>query len=564
MTLAVDTGSPNATSPASIDQSVAQLRSGARRLVTLSIPQRSSIIDRCIDGVSQVASQWVAAACQAKRIPQDSSAQSEEIIAGPFSTLRYLRLLKTTLNDIHRYGQPQLPGRPSSRAGQLRVPIFPTRDLYDRLLFNPIQAETWIEPGVPEDEIFDGPATQLAGKAEPGPPRVATVLGAGNVSSIPATDALTKILQENQAVLLKMNPVNAYLGPIFEQALSSLIEESFLRIVYGAADVGAYVVHHDQIDEVHITGSNDAHDAIVWGSDADERRQRNDPVLIKPITSELGNVTPWAIVPGRYSDAQLRFQAENIVASIANNASFNCIATKVLVTSRRWPDRQRFLDLIESIFGDVPRRYAYYPGATKRFTEFAGRDVDRSWAEYLPWTLLRDVDPDEAPQLFQRESFVCVVAETALDASSGEEFLSQSIDFMNKRLWGTLAAALTIPDEVRRQQVLFDDALSRLRYGTIGVNQWPGVAYGLMSPPWGGFPGSDLHDVQSGRGTVHNTYLLGRPEKTVLTSPLTVFPKPMWFSTHRRSEAVAWKLLELYRDPSLRRLPGLLFSAVLG
>ena len=43
------------------------------------------------------------------------------------------------------------------------------------------------------------------------------VLGAGNVSSIPATDTISKVFQEGQVVLLKMNPVNEYLGPIFER-----------------------------------------------------------------------------------------------------------------------------------------------------------------------------------------------------------------------------------------------------------------------------------------------------------------------------------------------------------
>ena len=82
-------------------------------------------------------------------------------------------------------------------------------------------------------------------------------------SAIPATDALGKILQDDSAVLLKMNPVNEYLGPVFEQALRPLMTQ--LSIIYGGSDVGSYAVHHPQIDRIHLTGCNETHDAIVWG-----------------------------------------------------------------------------------------------------------------------------------------------------------------------------------------------------------------------------------------------------------------------------------------------------------
>ncbi len=397
---------------------------------------------------------------------------------------------------------------------------------------------------------------------------VTAVMGAGNVSAIPVTDALTKILQESSAVLLKMNPVNDYLGDCFSEALAPLVETGYLRIVYGGADVGSHIVNHDGIGAVHVTGSIDTHDVIVWGADADERERRraaNEPMLDKPVTSELGSVSPWVIVPGTYSDKQLRSQAENIVASITNNASFNCIATKVLITWKRWPDRARFLDLVDEILNSVPKRHAYYPGAMERFATFSGRRTNDISDGLLPWTLLRDTDVEKSPQLFQRESFVCVCAETCIDADSPSDFLDRSVSFVNDRLWGTLAAALTVPSQLlQRDRVRLDGALRRLRYGTIGINQWPGLSYLFMSPPWGGFPGAELCDAQSGIGTVHNTFLLDRPEKTVLMSPLTISPKPMWFSTHRNPEALAWKLLALYGRPGLGRLPALLAQALRG
>ena len=71
-----------------------------------------------------------------------------------------------------------------------------------------------------------------------------------------------------------MNPVNEYLAPIFERAFASLIRENLLRIVTGGADVGAGLTSHPAVDELHITGSTETHDRIVWGSDPEEQQRR--------------------------------------------------------------------------------------------------------------------------------------------------------------------------------------------------------------------------------------------------------------------------------------------------
>lgn len=371
-------------------------------------------------------------------------------------------------------------------------------------------------------------------------------------------------------MLLKMSPVNDYLGSILQSAFASLIDRGLLRIIYGGADVGAAAIGHHLVDEVHITGSIDSHDAIVWGSpgpERDRRKRENTPLLTKPITSELGNVSPWILVPGDYSQKQLKFQAENIAASVTNNASFNCVATKVLITWRQWPHRSSFLQQVEDILRRVPPRVAYYPGAMDRYRRFAGCEPTDGPEGTLPWTMLRDVHPEEAPHLLEQESFVCVFAEVALDALTPQEFFRTAVEFANERLWGTLCAAVTLPSRFRSRpdnKRLLESCLNRLRYGAVGINQWPGLVYAMMTPPWGGFPGSELADAQSGIGWVHNTLMLQGVEKTVLEGPLTVWPKPVWFSTHARAEPVAWRLLDLYRKPSMRKLALLLADALRG
>lgn len=548
---------------AKIDNLFEQLQEGARFLRTLSLEERIKLIDRCATGVNEVSRHWVESACSAKQIPSESPARAEEVTGGPIATVRFLRLLAQSLRDIATSGTPRLPGPVTQHHGQFRIPVFPTRQLYDSLLFWPMKAETWLEPSITQQDIFSDTSKHFrTGSTEAS---VAVVLGAGNVSSIAATDMLSKVLIENLAVVLKMNPINDYLTPFFETAFKPLIKANVLRIVRGGSETGQQLLNHPIAQSIHVTGSNITHDCIVWGhgGEAEKRKQKGSPLLQKTITSELGNVSPWAVIPGHYSTAELRAQAETIATSIINNASFNCIATKLIVTCRQWSQRKQFLDLLDSILANTPARYAYYPGAADRFNRFSGEPSAN--CDFLPWTLRRDIDPGATPHLVSEESFTCVCGELVLNSNNEEEFLEQVADTFNQGIWGTLAASLTIPTAFRRKHsALLDKTLRKLQYGTIGINQWTAISFALMSPPWGGFPGANLCNIQSGIGFVHNTFLLNGPEKTILTAPLRMHPKPIWFSTHRQPEKVSWDLLDLYLNPSALRLPKLLWHAATG
>lgn len=552
------------TSHEQLAEALAELDAQRETYSATSVEDRIALVEACLAGVKGIATDWVTAACQAKEIPHPGLMDAEDWMTGPIATIRYLLLLRETLRDIARAGQPELPAPPFvGDDDRVYAPVFPNAGLYDQFVFTGFRANVRMLPDVTIENFGAQLATHYQSGSRPRA-AIALVLGAGNVASIPATDAFYKLFHEGQLVLLKMNPVNDYLGPLFERAFSRLIQRGFLRIVYGGSDIGAAAVHHPWVDSVHITGSHLSHDRIVWGSEGDDGRSADGkPKLEKPITSELGNVSPWIMVPGNYSLRQLSFQARNVAASVTNNASFNCVATKVLVTWKGWPARETFLDLLEQSLEETPRRFAYYPGAHERFSRFAGRAAEPEDAA-LPWTMLRDVDADSAPHLVQEESFVCVFAEVALDATSPESFLNTAVDFVNERLFGTLSAALTIAPSFRRagNERLLEDCLARLRYGTIGINHWPGMVYFLMSPPWGGHPGSTLSDPQSGIGWVHNTFMLSRAEKTILEGPLTVVPRPAWFASHRRADSVARSLFRLYCDPSPSRLLPLVLNSL--
>ena len=555
-----------------IDAFLAKLAETKHRLQEPQAPLVPAHLIRaraCLTGTYQVADEWIDTACRAKGIRRDSPSVAEEILAGPMACARYLRLLIGALRQMERHGTCQPPGEPfEGPNGQLRVPVFPTRaGMFDAMLFPGFRCHAWMEPGITRENLpgHMGSRSRLLERRS----GVCLILGAGNVSSIAPTDVFTKLFQEGKAVLLKMNPINQYLGPIFEKAFASVIADGLLRIAYGGADVGAYAVEHELVDEVHITGSAKTHDVIVWGDTEEERQQRKqdgDPRLTKRITSELGNVSPWVIMPDQYSERELNFQAENIAASIVNNASFNCVATKMIVTAKGWNQRELFLDKIDAVLAKVPPREAYYPGALQRYQRFARREsVDVG--EPLPWTLLRDVDPERDADLFCEESFVCVTAETALEADSPEDFLDCASQLLNERLWGSLSVAVTVHPKFRSEgdtEACFQRFLAKLKYGVIGVNHWPGFVFGMMSSPWGGYPGAPLDHPQSGIGWVHNVYMLEGIEKTVFEGPLVAWPKPLWFPTHRQATALARRMLQLYRRPAWWKLPGVILTALRG
>ena len=404
------------------------------------------------------------------------------------------------------------------------------------------------------------------------PAKTVLVLGAGNVSSIPPTDAISKIFQEGHVVLLKMNPVNEYLGPIFQRLFARLIEQGFLRIIYGGADVGAAAVKHPQVDEVHITGSIYSHDAIVWGPAGPERERRkrdNDPVLNKPITSELGNVSPWIIVPGPYTEAQLKFQAENVAASIVNNASFNCVATKMIVTWKNWPQRQA----VSRPGGRSARPRAAPQGVLSRAPPI-GSQIHRASAAQrcrrrrCPGRSLRDADPEQTAGAVLRGVVRLRLRRDRLWTADNErDFLNRAVEFANDRLWGTLSAgvdrASELPQGPGRSRLLQHGA-DQLAARRRGHQSLAGAGLCDDEPALGRLSVGTLADAQSGIGSVHNTFMLEHVQKTVLEGPADDLAQAVLVSHAPRPEPIAWKVLALYHRPSAWKLPGLVLGSLKG
>jgi acyl-CoA reductase-like NAD-dependent aldehyde dehydrogenase len=564
--MAVAVGTPATTSRADLDASVARLHAAAPGFAELPVAERITLVESMRAGYARVAERSVEAACAAKRIPAGTPAEGEEWIAGPYITMLHLRQWIASLRSIQRGASTPIGHVSRTVDGRVSVGAFPSTKL-EATLFRGLLGEVHLQSGANEADR----ASFYRKRDHDG--RVVLVLGGGNVNSIPSLDVATKMFNEGKVCLLKVNPVNAYLGPFIAEAFAEPIRRNFLAVEYGGSEEGSYLARHPGVDEVLITGSDRTYDAIVWGPPGPERETRmaeNRPLLEKPITSELGNVSPVIVVPGPYSDRQLAWQAENIAGGVTNNASFNCNANKMLISARDWAQRPALIGELERVFRATPVRAAYYPGADDRYrTLTEGRSAMRTVGERskgaLPWTMLVDLDPaSTSEQAFRMEPFCSILSETPLDGTGASDFLDRAVSFANERLWGTLSATIVIhPATLAEPGVAeaLERAIVQLRYGTVGVNIWGAFGFAIGTP-WGGHPTSTPQDIQSGHGFVHNTAMLEGVEKTVVRHPLTVFPKPLHFPSHRTVHHVGRRLVALEATGSWLRVPPVVSAAV--
>ncbi len=558
-----------------IDQAVEDLRGNAAAWTQLDVQGRIDLIDALIETTVAVADEWVEAAIRAKRLPADHPVAGEDYVNGPYPTVRNLRMLKNSLQQIQQYGRPQPPGPVTTLPdGRIGVGVMPA-DLVDRALFAGFTAEVRLQDGVNEDNLDQHMARIYQPGYEP-EPKVSLVLGAGNVSSIAPTDVFYKLFVEDEVVVLKMNPVNEYVGPFLEEALAPLVDGGFLRFVYGGAKEGAYLSDHPGIDTLHITGSDRTHDAIVFGpgEEGQKNKAAGKRINDRPFSCELGNVTPVIVVPGPWSDADIDWQGENLATMLVNNAGFNCIATRVIVQHKSWARRRALNNAVRKYLDLAPQRYPYYPGAEDRYKAFIAQhpEAERYGSDgpgEVPWTFIPDLDRNNADDIcFTTESFAGVMGEVPLDAPrSIPDYIAQAVEFCNSRLWGSLGASIIVhPKSLKDPAVAeaLEAAITDLEYGNVVVNHWSGVGFGFMSTSWGAYPGHSHDDIQSGIGIVHNTFMFEDVVKSVVRGPFRMPVKLPIFLTHKRPGEFFKAAMHLEADPSPAKVPPVLWAAMRG
>lgn len=563
---------PPASSQGKLDETITHLREAAWKFATLSIEKRIALVTQMQQGLMEVLEAMVQAGCKAKGIAPDSNVAAEEWAAGYWGVVRQLRLVRESLQSIAATGNTVIGKVKRTVTGNLAVQVYPNNAI-DSMLFKDVSVDVYMQAHVTEKTLETDRASFYKKPSHQG--KVTLVLGAGNIASISIMDVITKLFNEGKVCLLKMNPVNTYLGPYIEEAFKAAIDQQFLAVVYGGAEVGRHLVYHPKIDEVHLTGSDKTYNQIVWGNEGaktDERHAQNQPLLRKTITAELGNVTPIIIVPGSYTDKQIRFQAEQVAAAFTMNASFMCCTAKVLIMPKNWNGTPKFIKALQAVCAEIAPRAAYYLGAEDRWHAIVKNrsnvnNIGNPKAGELPWTFIADLNPDDAHEsLFTEESFCSVIASVQVGSADPADFLRAATEFANTQLWGTLNATLIVHPKTLKDtpsNMAFEQSICQLQYGAITVNTFIGLLF-CTGAPWGAYPISTLENIQSGNGFVHNTAMLEGIEKAVLRAPLVTFPKPAWLPSHKKAKLVAQKLVTMEENASWAKVPGLMFAAMQG
>lgn len=562
-----------------LDAAIDALQTGTRVWSALTVAQRATLLRRVRTSVAATAEDWATTAAATKGLDARHPLRGEEWLSGPYGVLGALDAYIETLERLARGANP-LDGVTIDRApgGRTRVHAFPLTGI-DRFLLSGFSGEVWLEPGTTPRT-----ARAAAGLGQRTPTvsgGVGLVLGAGNVTSIPVLDVLYELLASNRTALLKVNPTQDPLVPIYKRALAPLIEPGFLRIVRGGPEVGAYLTAHPGLAHVHITGSAATFDAIVWGRKTAGGTRRTKPAMWKPITAELGGVSPIIVVPGKWTDADLRYQAEHVATMRLQNSGHNCIAGQVVILSKDWDQADAFRAALRRAYASAPERPTWYPGSTDRMHQASDSYPD---ALVLGDRLLVELDGDDDATALQSTEYFSPVLGVVSVAGTGQEFLDTAVAYANDELQGTLGANLLIDPETERSLGTgFERAITALRYGSIAINGWTGFAFITPTLTWGAFPGGTIDDVGSGIGVVHNALLLDRVERSVLRGPFrpfpravagplslskgargrfTILPTPPWFVTSRTGAEVSEGLTRFRANGGVAGLMKTLLAAL--
>ncbi len=512
------------SSKAEIDQALAVLSANKDAWAMMDIPGRISLLNQIKQDVHKVEKRWVDAGMAAKNSEPGTVAEGEEW-ASIAETYRLIRFLIEALQDIGRFGRPRIPGKVTTRPdGQVVAQVMP-HDWKEQMTLPGVRAEVWMDPSVSLENGGIPQASFYHRQNRKG--QVCTILGAGNVSVLIPSDCLYKLFVEGQVLALKMNPVNEYLGPIFEEAFAALIKAGYLQILYGGIQEGGYLCNHPAVDNVHMTGSDRTFDAIVFGPDTEgqQRKQARQPIFTKPFTAELGNISPMIVVPGPWTDKDIADWSLRLGSWLNNNCAHNCNTPRMLIQMKNWDRREKLNQGIADFLAGMKTRKAYYPGSFELHKQFVdahpnAMQLGSPQEGHLPWTFIPDVDSSNEDDIcFTREPFMSLCSEIALEADSVVEFIHKAVEFANKKIWGTLAAYIVVhSDSMKDPQTAaaVDKAIADLHYGSVVINYWGGLSYYLMSAPWGGYPNTDIYDVQSGIGFVNNPLMFDHPQKSVV------------------------------------------------
>lgn len=394
------------------------------------------------------------------------------------NTLMGIRHLYESL--VH--GEMPSPNGTRSIAGDIyEVDVFPIHRK-DKLLSGAARGYLHVKGEPKQVSPLDKPAGVIA------------VSGAGNYSS--SIEMAMALFLENKAVIHKPHNLNKETDEIWAKVFAPLIERRALA--FADADQGRAMSALEGLHAIYFTGSTGVAHAIQNAASA-------------PLVSECGGNNPCIIVPGEWTEKEMKHWAIQIASVGKLNGGAVCGRPQTIITSKAWPQREQFLvalrkAIAEETFGTA----TYYPGVEQTKAKFLEHQPT---AETLKpeggahpksdFVLIPGIGEDD--YAVHNEAFCQVFSELPLETSTDvDEFLTKATAFCNDRLLGSLGCMLLVDDtSFKANEERVHQAVHELDYGGIAVNNVPPNIWLNAYLTWGGC-GETTEDFVSGVGNFGN------------------------------------------------------------
>jgi hypothetical protein len=484
-------------------------------------------LESCRMNLKRVAPFWLEEEAELRGHSPSSEAGAESWFSGPIPVARMLRYLQ---HGLQSGGRPVVPSTRLRIDGRSICRVFPF-GFHEGFLFWGYQAHVWSV-----GSHFQGQQYSQARDSKPGP---ALVLGSSSLSCSSLTDILHKLFCENRPVVCLLPRRFAPLAPLIAEVFHPLVRDRHLHIQVGDAETGQQLLREPIFETVQLTGSQATRQAIL----------RDHAFVERSFTSQLGCVTPVVVVPGNWTRQQLAYQARHLVSLCLLHGGYHCMTPQVVVVCRDWPQKEAFWEAVRAELARHSRRDDHFPGARERRQQWRERYPKAEI--YGPRSLLK-LPPERAQPLFVEEALCGMLGWVELPGPTPEAYLEESATFCNDTLWGDLSCVLLVDPVTRRDsEVALAHTLTYLRYGTVGVNCFPGLGFFSSVTPWGSYGGGL---GQTGSGWVHNTFFFDRPEKVVLEGSFVPRIAPPWIKPFPRLFEVGRAWFELDLEPNQANL----------
>jgi hypothetical protein len=478
-----------------LDQTAARLGDRARDLARTPPAEKAALLRAISARLGETAGALAAAACRERGLDPTGPASGVGWLAGPAPAIAFARELGASLAEIAAVGRPALPREMIRKRKDGRVVArLAGRTLAERAVERGREALVVFAAGIEPEDVIAG---QAAFYRQADPEGGVTLVVGGGIG-----DALYAVFVEGRAAALLVSSESAASA---RHALAPLVEKGFAAVIEGGAEEAARLAEHAAVGALSFTG--EAEDLDALGS-------------AKPTSAHTGGVGPALIVPCLYARDELLHLARTLAMAAAMGDG---AAARVILAPRAWPQRQLLLALLERAFREIPVPAPPSARASARRGALleGQRDVVRGPMEH-PFALVPELEGPAAEAWFATPGAAgSSLGVVPLDAEDPRGFLAAATRFCNERLAGGPAAQIVVhPVHLEDPAIdaAVDEAVMALRYGTVGVNRWPGVARLTGALPWGS-PAS---------GFRRGARMLAGVDKAVVQGPLLPLRRPVY------------------------------------